>query len=59
MIAASHGNVAIVRKLIQYGANLNLTNKVNQPYIFQSVCTVIHIKVQSLLSWHVISCSIL
>ena len=28
MVAARMGNVGIVRKLIQYGANVNLTNKV-------------------------------
>ena len=38
MMAAEMGNVGIVRKLIQYGASLNLTNKVNQAS-FQSICT--------------------
>ena len=30
MVAAWKGNVEIVRKLIHHGANVNLTNKVNQ-----------------------------
>ena len=30
MIAASHGNVRIARKLIQYGASVKITNKVKQ-----------------------------
>ena len=29
MMAAREGNVGIVRKLIQHGASVNLTNKVN------------------------------
>ena len=38
MKAAKKGNVGIVRKLIHHGANVNLTNKVNQVLI-RSVCT--------------------
>ena len=30
MMAAEKGNVGIVRKLIQHGASVNLTNKVNE-----------------------------
>ena len=30
MIAASNGDVGIVRKLIQHGASVNITNQVNQ-----------------------------
>ena len=30
MIAAKKGNVGIVKKLIKHGANVNLTNEVNQ-----------------------------
>ena len=33
MRAAKKGNVAIVRKLIKHGANVNLTSKVNQALI--------------------------
>ena len=32
MIAAREGNVGIVRKLIQYGASVSLTNKVVRVY---------------------------
>ena len=38
MIAAKKGNVGIVRKLIKHGANVNLTNKVNESS-FHTVCT--------------------
>ena len=38
MVAAKNGNVGIVRKLIQHGASLKLTNKVNQAS-FQTICT--------------------
>ena len=30
MMAAKKGNVGIVRKLMKHGANVKLTNKVNQ-----------------------------
>ena len=35
MVAAKKGNVGIVRKLMKHGANMNLTDKVNQ-VLFQS-----------------------
>ena len=38
MVAAWKGNVGIIRKMIQYGANVNLTNKVNQA-LLQIVCS--------------------
>ena len=38
MVAAKKGNVGIVRKLIQHGASLKLTNKVSQAS-FQTICT--------------------
>ena len=37
MMAAEKGNVRIVRKLLQQGASVNLTDKVNQVF-FQIVC---------------------
>ena len=36
-MAAKKGNVRIVRKLLQHGASVNLTDKVNQVF-FQIVC---------------------
>ena len=39
MVAAKKGNVGVVRKLIQHGASLNLTDMVNHAS-FRSVCTV-------------------
>ena len=39
MKAARKGSVGIVRKLVQHGASMNLTNKVNN-ISFQSVITV-------------------
>ena len=38
MVAAKKGNAGVVRKLIQHGASLKLTNKVNQAS-FQTICT--------------------
>ena len=38
MVAAKKGNAGVVRKLIQHGASLKLTNKVSQAS-FQSICT--------------------
>ena len=38
MVAAKKGSVGTVRNLIQHGANVNLTNKVDHA-LFQSVCT--------------------
>ena len=38
MMAAKKGNVGIVRKLIKHGANMKLTNKVNES-LFQIVCS--------------------
>lgn len=46
MVAAEMGNVGVVRKLIQHGASLNLTNKVSQAS-FQTIGTVTQ-QVQSL-----------
>ena len=40
MVAAKKGNVGIVRKLIQHGASLKLTNKVLSQASFQTICTV-------------------
>ena len=37
LVAAEKGNVRIVRKLLQHGASVNLTDKVNQAF-FQIVC---------------------
>ena len=37
MMAAKKGNVRIVRKLLQHGTSVNLTDKVNQAF-FQIVC---------------------
>ena len=37
MMAAKKGNVGIVRKLVQHGAKVNITNKVN-PASIQIVC---------------------
>ena len=44
MIAARKGNVGIVRKLIYYGAIVNLTNKVNQCHFWK--CLLAHNLVQ-------------
>ena len=38
MMAARKGNVGIVRKLMEHGANVNLTDKVNK-VLFESVYT--------------------
>ena len=34
MVAARKGNVGIVRKLIQHGANVNITNKVTVLHVW-------------------------
>ena len=40
MMAAEKGNVQIVRKLIQHGASVNLTGKVNQAFFILCVLDV-------------------
>jgi len=38
MVAAVEGSVGIVMKLVQQGANMNLTNKVTELVLYPCVC---------------------